>query len=111
MKVIVSHEGAVTMVKPMGPAVSGELEELGSELQNLSCNWAKRIIVNMSEVNYIDSAGLELFSYYASEFKNHGLQLKLSSLNEITQKIFDITRLSRRFEIFSDTSTAVRSYL
>jgi len=45
------------------------------------------------------------------QLNEHGLQLKLCGLNEITQKIFDLTGLSRRFEILPETASSLRSFL
>ena len=111
MQVVINREGAVTVLKPLGPLVSGELAEMEEALVNLSKNWTRRMVVNLSEATYMDSAGLELISRYQRQLTAHGLKLKLCQLNELTRKIFDLTRLSQRFEIFPDTSTAVRSFL
>ncbi|KPK78240.1 MAG: hypothetical protein AMJ79_00065 [Phycisphaerae bacterium SM23_30] len=111
MQITVSNEGAVTVVKPVGPITAGELEELDKKLDSLNRNWTKRVVINMSEVAFIDSAGLELFIRYQKQLDERGLKLKLCGMNEITQKIFDITQLSRFFEIFADTTGAVRSFL
>jgi len=99
------------VVKPMGPVIAGELAELENELLKLTRNWTKRVVINLTDVPFIDSAGLELMLRYQMQLNSHGLKLKLSSLNEMTQKIFDLTQLSKNFEMFPDTSTAVRSFL
>ena len=111
MRVIVGQEGAVTVVKPIGPVVSGDLEELDQALFKLFNRWSKRIVINMTDVVFVDSAGLELLNRYSRMFSSHGLKLKLCGLNEMTRKILDLTQLSRRFEIFADTSTSIRSFL
>ena len=111
MQVIVSQEGAVSVIKPIGPVIVGELEELESNLLKLTQNWTKRVVINMNDVTFIDSAGLELLLRYQMQLNSHGLTVKLCSLNEMTQKIFDLTQSVRNFETFSDTSTAVRSFL
>lgn len=111
MQVEVNSEGSVTVLKPMGPIILGELEELDNSLSNLSRNWTKRIIINMDNVTFIDSAGLELIDKFRLELDTRGLKLKLGGLNEMSQKIFELTRLSKHFEIFPDTTSAVRSFL
>jgi anti-anti-sigma factor len=111
MQVATSKEGAVTVLKPTGSIIAGELNELEQQLDNSYRNWTKRIVVNMSEVTYIDSGGLEMLLKFQRQLEERGMKLKLSGLNEITQKIFDLTRLSRSFEIFADTNGAVRSFL
>ena len=111
MQVAVSTEGAVTIVKPMGPIITGEMEELDHELAQISRNWTKRLVIDMSEVTYVDSAGLEMLCYYRRELAEKGLKLKLSNFTDMTQEIFDLTRLTKRYEIFADKTAAVRSFL
>ena len=104
-------EGAVTVVKPTGPITISEMDDLENCLNLLSRDWSKRVVLNMSEVAFIDSAGLELILRHNREFAERGLKLKLYGLSEITEKIFSLTQLMRRFEVFPDLSSAVRSFL
>ena len=111
MKVITNTEGAVTILKPLGPLLAGELDELDQSLNALARDWTRRIVINMAESGCIDSAGLELVSRYHQRFGEHGLRLKLCGLNELGRKIFNLTGLSRRLEIYTDTAAAVRSFV
>lgn len=111
MQVNTSRQGSVTVVKPIGPIIVSELDELQYSLDNLKTNLARRIIIDMTECQFIDSAGLELLCNYRREFASQGLTIKLSGLTEMTEKIFELTRLIQRFQFFSDTSTAIRSFL
>jgi len=111
MRVAINKEGAVTLVRPTGPLISGELDEMDQQLLELFNHWTKRLIVNMSQVAFMDSAGLELLACHQRQFDSHGLVIKLCSLTETTQKILTLTRLLRRFDTYPDTSTAIRSFL
>lgn len=111
MEATISHEGSVMVIKPAGPLIAAELDDLQNQLQQLVNAWAKRLVVNLSEVPFVDSAGLELLCRTQRQMKDRGLNLKLCGVNEMTQKILYLTRLSRRFEAYSDVATAVRSYL
>lgn len=111
MLVSLHHEGSVTILKPSGPLLAGELEELEKQLQELARSWTGRVLLNLADVPFIDSAGLELVCRNHQVFAGNGLSLKLSNLTELTRKIFEITRLSRRFEIYPDSTAAVRSFL
>ena len=111
MRVVINKEGAVTVVKPMGSLVSGELEDMELHLHQLTQNGVKRIIINMTEVTCIDSAGLEIINRCRKQLDQRGLRLKLCNMNELTRNIFDLTRLAPQFEIFPDTAAAVRSFL
>jgi len=94
-----------------GPLVAGELDSLTAELDRLVQNWAARVVIDMSDCPFADSAGLEQLCHYHRKFTQRGLELKLSGLTEMTGKILELTRVSRRFQIFTDISTAVRSFL
>jgi anti-sigma B factor antagonist len=111
MQIVTNNEGAVTILKPLGSLVSGELDDMEKSLLKLSQNWTNRIVINMTDVVCIDSAGLELVNRYYNQLSNHGLRLKLCGMNKLIRKIFDLTRLSSHFEIFPDTTAAVRSFL
>ena len=111
MQVVSSHEGAVTILRPLGPLVTGELEDLDKALTQMRQDWTQRIVVNMADVSHIDSAGLELISQHQHQLKDHGLRLKLCGMNDITQTIFDLTRVAQQFEIYADSAAALRSFL
>jgi anti-sigma B factor antagonist len=111
MDVHVTKEGAVTIIKPAGPIIAGELSELENALRQMDKTWSQRIVMDLADVLLIDSAGLELLMRHHRLMAERGLKLKLCSLSEITQKIFDLTQLSRYFEIYPDTPPAVRSFL
>ena len=111
MRVIINNEGAVTVIKPLGSLLSGELKELDQALLEMAKNWTKRIVINLTDSTCIDSAGLELINRHHRQLTDRGLRLKLCGLNELCSKILELTRLSRQFEIFNDTSAAIRSFL
>ncbi len=111
MKVSVTREGSVTVVRPIGPLVVGELEDMDQLLLRLFNRWAKRVVVNCSDVAVIDSEGLELLVRHQRQYRSHGLCFKLCHVNETMTKVLDLTRLSGRFEIYPETVHAIRSYL
>lgn len=111
MSVTLTREGSVTIVKPMGPIIVGELDELDGELLELFNRWTKRIIMNMHEVAFVDSAGLELLVHHQREFDSHGLRLVFCHINDTVQKVMDLTRLSLQFEIYPENVNAMRSFL
>jgi anti-sigma B factor antagonist len=67
----------------------------------------KKIVLNLAEVNYIDSSGVgELVSSFATVAKEGG-QLKLLNLTTRVKEILAITRLLTVFEIFDNEQAAV----
>jgi len=110
MQVTLTNEGAV-VVKPSGPLLAGQLDELEQHLAQLSQQWTKRLVLDLADAPFCDSAGMELLCRFRDEFGQRGLRLKLSGLTDLAHDIFDVTRLSAAFEIFPDTAAAVRSFL
>lgn len=111
MRVAINQEGAVTVVRPVGPMVAGELDEMDQQMLTLFNHWTKRLIINMTDVPFMDSAGLELLVRNHRQFDSHGLVMKLCSLKATTQQILSLTRLLRRFDTYPDATTAIRSFL
>ncbi len=69
-----------------------------------------RIILNLSDVNYIDSSGIgELVSGFTTT-RSHGGELKLLNLTRKVHDLIQITRLFTVFDIHSDEKTAATSF-
>jgi anti-sigma B factor antagonist len=67
----------------------------------------KRIVLNLADVNYIDSSGLgELVKAHAT-VRNKGGELKLASLNKRVNDLLQMTRLSAVFDIHEDEASAL----
>ncbi|HYL38812.1 MAG TPA: STAS domain-containing protein [Bryobacteraceae bacterium] len=70
----------------------------------------KDILLNMSEVYYIDSSGLGELVAALTTSHHKGGRLKLMRLTPKVQDLVQLTRVHRVFEIFSDEESAVRSF-
>jgi anti-sigma B factor antagonist len=70
----------------------------------------KKIILNLADVNYIDSSGIgELVSTFTT-VTNSGGQLKLLSLTKKIQELLAITKLLTVFQVFNDEQSAIASF-
>ena len=70
----------------------------------------KKIILNLADVNYIDSSGIgELVSTYTT-VTNSGGQLKLLNLTKKIQELLQITKLLTVFQVFNDEQAAISSF-
>jgi len=71
----------------------------------------QRIVINLADVNYIDSSGLgELTSAFTTA-KNRGVTLKLLNLTKRIHELMQITKLYTVFDVYDDEGTAVESFL
>jgi anti-sigma B factor antagonist len=70
----------------------------------------KKIILNLANVNYIDSSGIgELVSTYTT-VTNAGGQLKLLNLTKKINELLQITKLLTVFQVFDSEEAAVASF-
>src|ERR1700752_2358571 len=68
------------------------------------------ILLNLADVDYIDSSGIgELVSAYTG-VKNRGGNLKLLQLTKKVHDLLQLTKLFPVFEVYSDENSALRSY-
>jgi len=73
-------------------------------------NGGMKIILNLGDVNYIDSSGIgELVSSYTT-VTNGGGQLKLLNLTKKIQELLAITKLLTVFQVYNDERAAVASF-
>lgn len=70
----------------------------------------QKLIINLADVNYIDSSGLgELISAFTTA-RNRGATVKLLNLTKRIHELMQITKLYTVFDVFDDEDTAIKSF-
>jgi anti-sigma B factor antagonist len=67
----------------------------------------KQLVVDLSDVTYIDSAGLAALIQAMQKVEAYGGKFLLAGLQETVRSIFEISRLDQVFQIFPDTDAAL----
>jgi anti-sigma B factor antagonist len=103
--------GDVIVLDLKGKITLGEGDELLKDKVNSLVNQGhKKIVLNLAEVPYIDSAGLgEVVRTYTTVSRQGG-SLKLLSLTKRITDLLSITKLLTVFETFDSENEAVRSF-
>ena len=103
--------GDVIVLDLKGKITLGEGDELLKDKVNSLVNQGHRkIVLNLADVPYIDSAGLgEIVRTYTTVSRQGG-SLKLLNLTERITDLLSITKLLTVFETFESESEAVRSF-
>jgi anti-sigma B factor antagonist len=103
--------GNVTIVDLSGRISLGEGSALlRKTIRDLLENGQMKILLNLGDVNYIDSSGIgELVSGFTAVRNREG-ELKLLNLTKKVHDLLQITKLFTVFDVYTDESTAVRSY-
>ncbi len=104
----VSH---VTIVDITGRITLGdETGKLREAVRNLISADKKKIVLNLANVDYIDSSGVgELVSSFTA-VRNAGGELKLLSLTKKVHDVLYVTKLYTVFDIKDDEFNAVKSF-
>jgi anti-sigma B factor antagonist len=103
--------GDVIVLDLKGRITLGEGDELLKDKVNSLLNQGhKKIVLNLAEVPYIDSAGLgEIVRTYTTVSRQGG-GLKLLNLTKRITDLLSITKLLTVFDTFESESDAVRSF-
>jgi anti-sigma B factor antagonist len=103
--------GGVTIVDLSGRIALGEGSTgLRDLIRNLVKEGIKKILLNLRNVDYIDSSGLgELVSAFTS-MRSQGGDLKLLNLTKRVRTLLQITKLLTVFDITDDEATSVKSF-
>src|SRR5882757_720305 len=67
----------------------------------------EHLVVDLSDVSYIDSAGLAALIEAMQKVEDYGGKFALAGLQETVRSIFEISRLDQVFQIFPDVDTAM----
>jgi anti-sigma B factor antagonist len=79
-------------------------------ISDLLHNGGEKIVLNLTDVNYIDSSGIgELVRIYTTVTKE-GKQLKLLNLTKKIRELLVITKLLTVFQVYENEQAAVASF-
>jgi anti-sigma B factor antagonist len=111
MTITTREVGHVTIVDINGRITLGdETGQLRDTVRKLLATGKKKIVLNLADVDYIDSSGVgELVSSFTA-VRNAGGELKLLSLSKKVHDVLQVTKLYTVFDIKEDEFTAVKSF-
>jgi anti-sigma B factor antagonist len=103
--------GQVIVVDLSGRIILGEGSALlRKTVRDLLEEKRNKIVLNLGDVDYIDSSGIgELVSAYTA-VKNRGGDLKLLNLTKKVRDLIQLTKLYTVFDVYTDEHTAVGSF-
>lgn len=111
MQIIEQRQGAVTVLKPVGPLVQKDADQLKARATDVLRKSLGRFVIDASAIAYADSRGLEVLVELTEELGAGGQSLKISAANETLREVLELTELSPLFEHHEDVNAAVRSFL
>lgn len=111
LKIDTREVAHVAVLDVKGRIVLGdEIRELRHAVRSLVADGKKKIILNLADVDYIDSSGVgELVGCFTT-VRNAGGELKLLNLSQKVHDVLHVTKLYTVFDIRDNEFTAVKSF-
>ncbi len=88
----------------------GEVKAFLNELQPLLESEHPSIVLDCSQIQHMDSAGVEMLLYCLEQAMKRDGDLKLAAVSPASSVIMELMRVDRLFEVFDTTEQAVRSF-
>ena len=109
MKLQQTRNGASSIISIRGALVNEELTTLNEAIDECLCSGGANIVLELSEVPFIDSAGLELLLDLISRMGKLSGEIRVAALNEVCREIFSATRRAHFYNLLEDEDAALRS--
>jgi len=111
MKLTSREESGVVVLEPKGKIMGGpDATILHDQLHDLISQDKKKVIVDLSKVEWMNSTGLGILISGLTTLRNNGGELKLARITDKIESLLTITKLITVFESFDDVEGAVKSF-
>lgn len=112
LNVNVTHSASdkVSVFKLSGHLDAGTVSQLTSSCEAEKSKSHYKWVIDMSELEYISSAGLSFFMGVVSDLRNQGGDILFVGLTPKTSKIFNVLGFNQLFEVFSKEADAVKVF-
>jgi len=101
----------VVVLRPESPLLQDDVAAFISRAAEVAGPAMGRIVIDLTNAPYIDSAGLEALLDLSDLLEARGQTLRLAGASGTVREVLELTGLHAHFEYFADTNTAVRSFL
>ena len=100
----------VELVKVAGRVDSSNATQLDKKLKELQDNGRYKLVLELSEVNYMSSAGLRTMVAAVRECKKHRGDVRLANVSERVAEVLKLAGLNAIFQVYDDKTSAVGSF-
>ena len=100
----------ITVVDCHGRIIFGDESSMLRDAVKEKLKTSKNIVINIADVNYIDSGGLGTLVGLFTSARGTGGTIKLANLTHRVSELLQVTKLVTVFEVFDGEDKAVRSF-
>jgi anti-sigma B factor antagonist len=111
LRITVRELRGVTVVDLSGRLVFGEESRaLRERLKELLAEKKTRLVLNLREVNFIDSSGAGALVACLTSARAVGGDLRMANINRYFREFLEMTRLLNMMDVFNSEEEAVASF-
>jgi anti-sigma B factor antagonist len=111
LQIVEKESGGITVLELSGRVTLGEeSNQLRTKVKDILAQGKKRLVLDLGNVSYIDSAGLgTLVAGYTSS-QSQGAGMKLANLTKRFREQLNITKLVTVFDVYGSVEEAIKSF-
>ena len=111
MKLTTQEKDGVVILEPKGKILGGpDATLLKDQLQTLIDAGKTRVVINLAEVDYMNSTGLGILISTLTTLRRAQGELKLANVTEKIQSLLTITKLVTVFDDYETVDEAVAAF-
>lgn len=111
MKLTHKEIDGVIVLEPKGKIMGGpDATVLHDKLHDFIGQNQKKVVINLSKVEWMNSTGLGILISGLTTLRNNGGELKLACVTDKIESLLTITRLITVFENYDNVEQAVNSF-
>lgn len=110
LNIITEQHGKISVVKCAGFIDSQTAPEIETAIAGLMGNKNYKIIIDLSKVDYVSSAGWGIFVGYVRDLRKAGGDLKFANMKNEVREIFELLDFTNILEYYGDVESAGRTF-
>lgn len=110
MKTTWQVNGKTAVLEPVGRFDAHTAPSVAASLEDILQSQIANIVVNLGQVNFVDSTALATLVQGMKRCRQAGGDLSLCCLSQPVRIIFELTRLDRAFTIFDTETEALHAF-
>lgn len=99
----------VTVIDLEGGMLASDVTPFKDEMERLSTQGEKCVIINMEKLDFIGSSGIGTMMFAADKMKKQDCELVVAGMNDEIRQVFDHLGLTKFVTVFDTEQEAVRA--
>ena len=107
MELVTREQGGVAVLEIIGRLDTNTSSDAQTTINGLLAKGTQKLLIDFAQLDYLNSSGLRLLLATATRMSRSGGELRLCSLNETVQEVFEISGFSDLLNVFKSSDEAL----